>query len=633
VRAKRLLLPLLLLFVLVQPALAAPPAPPVDYHVSLARAGEHLVHVRIHLAGTSAERDVQLPVWNALYQIRDFAQNVRRVTAVNGAGQPLPVQKIDKTTWRIRGAESGAEVEYDILADQPGPYGAQLTTEHAFFNLAQILMYPVDARDSPMTVTFTDFPSNWRIATALPSLRPGFTGNRAVFTARTYDRLVDGPVEIGAFKDVFFDQDGATYHVVVDADPADYDMDTLKQTVRKIVAAGVSWMGDRPFTEYLFLYHFPHGPGGGGMEHAYSTAIDVSADRLRDDFLFLEQVTAHEFFHLWNVKRIRPRALDPIDYTRENYTTSLWFCEGVTSTVANLLLLRAGLLDERRYLELLNQEIRTLELRPAHLRQSVEESSLDTWFDKYPQYRLPERSISYYNKGEILGVLLDLEVRERTGGQKSLRDVLQWMNTHYANEGRPFEEATGVRQAVEAVTGSDFSAFFRDYVSGVEEPPYNQLLATVGLKLVRTRITVPHPGFTSVKNFDAPPVVVAVENLSEADRLGLVAGDTLLAIDGKPVSSEVEDVLSAMRVGDTLRLRVTGRKGSREIKLRLGGHEEERFSIVDVDGVTPGQRARRAAWLESPASGPRRAGDGSSSAGNAGQIPSQPATGAGNTPH
>ncbi len=628
--AKRLLLPLLLL-VLARPALASLPAAPVDYYVSLSKAGEHLAHVRIHLAGTSGERDVQLPAWNALYQIRDFAQNVRRVTATNGAGQSLPVHKIDKTTWRIGGAESGAEVEYDILADQPGPYGAQLTPEHAFFNLAQILMYPVDARDSPMTVTFTDFPASWKIATALPSLRPGVTSSHAVFTARSYDRLVDGPVEIGTFKDVFFDQDGATYHVVVDANPADYDMETLKQTVHKIVAAGVSWMGDRPFTEYLFLYHFPHGPGGGGMEHAYSAAIDVSADRLKDDFLFLEQVTAHEFFHLWNVKRIRPRALDPIDYTRENYTTSLWFCEGVTSAVANTLLLRAGLLDERRYLDLLNQEIRTLELRPAHLRQSVEESSLDTWFDKYPQYRLPERSISYYNKGEILGVLLDLAVRERTGGQKSLRDVFQWMNTHYANEGRAFEESSGVRQAAEAVTGADFSAFFRDYVSGVEEPPYNQLLASVGLKLVRTRITVPHPGFTSVKNFDAPPVVVSVENLSEADRQGLVAGDTILAIDGKAASSEVEGVLSTLRVGDTLRLRVTGRKGSRELKLRLGGHEEEQFAIVDAEVVTPAQRARRAAWLESPATGPRRAA-GSSSAG-AGDQSSQPATSVGSTPH
>jgi predicted metalloprotease with PDZ domain len=626
VTAKRFLLPLVLL-VLARPAAAAPP---VDYYVSLARSGEHVVHVRIHLAGTSAERDVQLPAWNALYQIRDFAQNVRRVTAKNPAGDTLPVRKIDKTTWRIRGAESGAEVEYDILADQAGPYGAQLTTEHAFFNLAEILMYPVDARDSPMTVTFTDFPSHWKIATALPSLRPGVTSSRAVFTARTYDRLVDGPVEIGNFKDVFFDEGGATYHVVVDADPADYDMQVIAQTVRKIVAAEVEWMGDRPFTEYLFLYHFPHGPGGGGMEHAYSTAIDVSADRLKDDFLLFEQVTAHEFFHLWNVKRLRPRSLDPIDYTRENYSQALWFCEGVTNGVSNTILLRAGLLEPHRYLELLTQQIRTLELRPAHLTQSVEEASLDTWLEKYPQYRLPERSISYYNKGEILSVLLDLAIRERSGGQKSLRDVFQWMNVHYANEGRAFEDSAGVRQAVEAVTASDFSAFFRDHISGVKEPPYDELLATVGLKLARGRVTVPDPGFLSVKNFDSPPVVVSVDNMSEAGRLGLSAGDTILSINGKPASSTVEEILSTMRVGETLRMRVTGRKGSRELKLRLAGHEEEQFALLDADVVSPAQRARRAAWLEE-STGPRRAT--APLPGGGGASPAQPATTLGTTPH
>jgi predicted metalloprotease with PDZ domain len=260
----------------------------------------------------------------------------------------------------------------------------------------------------------------------------------------------------------------------------------------------------------------------------------------------------------------------------------------------------------------------------------VEEASLDTWLEKYPQYRLPERSVSYYNKGEILGVLLDLAIRERTGGQKSLRDVFQWMNTHYANEGRAYPDSEGVRQAVEAVTASDFSAFFRNYVSGVKEPPYNELLATVGLKLARGRVTVPDPGFLSVKNFDAPPVVVSVENMSEAGRLGLTAGDTILSINGKPASSTVEEVLSTMRVGDTLRLRVTGRKGSREIKLRLAGHEEEQFALLDLDGVTPAQRARRAAWLEET-SGPRRAI--APLPGSGDPNPAQPATTLGTTPH
>ncbi|MCI0356815.1 MAG: PDZ domain-containing protein, partial [Acidobacteria bacterium] len=396
-----------------------------------------------------------------------------------------------------------------------------------------------------------------------------------------------------------FEEGGARYRVVVDANRADYDLATIAGKVRKIVATGVWWMNDRPFTEYLFLYHFPHGPGGGGMEHAYSTAIDVSADFLKERPLNFASLTAHEFFHLWNVKRIRPKSLEPVDYTRENPTTILWFAEGVTSSVADLILLRARLMTEKQYLEELTNEIRTLELRPAHLVQSVEEASLDVWLEKYSQYRTRERSISYYNKGRILGVLMDLEVRERTQGRKSLRDVLQWMNVNYANQAKHYPDSEGVRAALEAVTSTDFHAFFRDYVSGVAEPEYNETLRTVGLKLERRKVTVLHPGFTSVRNLDTPPVVVAVDQGSEAERSGLAAGDTILTINGKPSAGEVEDHLRGMVAGDTVRLRVTGRKGSREIKIRLAGRDEESFTIVDLPQVTPQQRARRNAWLHS----------------------------------
>ncbi len=576
-------------------AFPAAASPTVDYTVSLAQSRQHILKVRVHLPGTSAQRDLRLPVWNALYQVRDFAQYVLRVSAKDATGKPLPVRKLDTSTWRISNAESGAAVEYELLADLPGPYGAHVNGTHAFLNLALVLMYPVDARDAPMTVTFTDLPRDWKIATALPGIKG------SVFTARNYDRLVDGPVEIGSFEETSFEEGGAKYRVVVDANRADYDLATIAGNVRKIVATGVWWMNDRPFTEYLFLYHFPHGPGGGGMEHAYSTAIDVSADFIKERPLNFASLTAHEFFHLWNVKRLRPQSLDPVDYTRENPTPSLWFAEGVTSTVADLILLRARLMTEKEYLEELTNEIRTLELRPAHLVQSVEEASLDAWLEKYPQYRTRERSISYYNKGRILGALIDLEVRERTQGRKSLRDVFHWMNLSYANQARNYPDSEGVRAALEAVTGTDFRAFFQDYVAGVTEPAYNQLFGTVGLRLERRKVTVRHAGFTSVRNFDTPPVVVAVDAGSEAERAGLAAGDTILTINGKPAAGEVEDHLRGLAPGDTVRLRVTGRKGSREIKIGVTGRDEESFAIVDLPHVTPQQRARRNAWLNSEA--------------------------------
>ncbi len=233
-------------------SLIALAAPPVDYYVTLENAKLHVVHVRIHLSGTSAERDVQLPAWNALYQIRDFAQNVRSVRARDAANVELPVRKLDKTTWRISHAESGAEVEYDIYLDQPGPFGAQYNSDHAFLNLAQVLMYPLDARDSQMTVTFIGLPEHWQVATALESLRPGVPSARGIFVARNYDRLVDAPIELGTFHETSFDVNGATIRIAVDADPADYDLKSLADMVRKVVTAEMEWMDDKPFGQYLF---------------------------------------------------------------------------------------------------------------------------------------------------------------------------------------------------------------------------------------------------------------------------------------------------------------------------------------------------------------------------------------------
>src|SRR3954462_14029885 len=212
-------------------------APPVDYYVTLVNSQQHLVHVRIHLSGTSGERDVQLPAWNALYQIRDFAQNVRSLHAHDAGNAELPVRKLDKTTWRISHAESGAEVEYDIYLDQPGPFGAQYNSEHAFLNLAQVLMYPLDARDAQMTVTFIGLPEHWQVATALESLRPGVSSARGIFVARNYDRMVDAPIELGTFHESSFEANGATFRVAVDADPADYDLKSLAGMVHKVVAA------------------------------------------------------------------------------------------------------------------------------------------------------------------------------------------------------------------------------------------------------------------------------------------------------------------------------------------------------------------------------------------------------------
>lgn len=581
-----------------------PPAPVVTYVVSLAKHSQHLVHVRMEVRAGNAQLQVQLPVWNALYQVRDFSQYLGAVKASDGQGRAISVRKIEKSTWQIAPAEQ-VNIEYDILANVAGPYGAQLNDEHAFFNLAEILMYAPEQRNAAVSIMFTDIPALWQIATALHQPELASPG---AFTAKNYDDLVDSPVEIGRFRETSFHVNGAEYRIAIHADAADYNLNDIQSMVEKIVSAEVVWMHDQPFQRYLFIYHFPHVRSDGGMEHAYSTAIDENVERMKEDPLSLAGVTAHEFFHLWNVKRIRPQSLEPVDYMRENYTTALWFSEGVTSTVDGYMLLRAGLSNEKIYLRHLAEQIHTLEARPAHAWQSAEESSLDAWLEKYTYYKLPSRSISYYDKGEVVGVLLDLKVREASHGTASLRDVLQWMNEHYAKQGKFFPDSAGVQQAAEAVSGAKLDKFFHDYVSGTREIPYNDFFSTLGLTLTKRKVSVMDPGFTAVQSFRSAPVVGEVEPGSGAYEAGLQAGDVVVAINGKPPSVTFESQLDAIEAGALLHLKVVGAQGERDLAWKTGLRDEEYFSIEELPDATAEEIARRAAWLKAedePATKPR----------------------------
>jgi predicted metalloprotease with PDZ domain len=578
----------------------APSYAATNYTIFLANPDQHLVEVQIILPEGPALRELQLPVWNALYQTRDFAQYVNWVRARDRAGHTLAVGKLDKSRWQIVDAQGGAVVEYQIFVDSSGPFGAQFNAHHAFFNLAQILMYPVDARNGPMIVRFNRIPEGWHVATPLA---PQPEGN---FSAENYDWLVDSPVEIGMFQESDFDEGGGHYRVVVDAESGDYDMARIADMLHKIVAAATSWMDDRPFDSYMFLYHFPRRPAGGGMEHAYSTAISVNAETLARAPDVLASLTAHEFFHLWNVKRIRPKSLEPVDYSRENYTRALWFSEGCTSTAGDIIELRGGLLDERHFEQEVASAIGELERRPAHLTQSAEESSMDAWLEGDAYYRRPDRSISYYNKGELLGIALDLAVREASRGQASLREVFQWMNRNYAKKGRWFSDSEGVREAAEAVSHADLQWFFAKYVSATEEIPWNDLFRGVGLRLVEGRSATADAGFVASRNFDGPMAVTAVTKGSDAERAGLQVGDTILEINGRTVEQESSQGMARLNPGDTIAVKIRPRRGGdRELKWKVGSRDEISYEITDVENVTEEQRARRAAWLKGEAELPQ----------------------------
>ena len=585
----------------------------IQYSVELKDAARHLLHVRVQLPPGTSQREVALPVWNATYMVRDFAQYVNHVHAESAAnGRALPLRQLTGSSWRVWGAERGALVEYDTALDIAGPFGAQYNDHHAFLNLALVLMYSPEARTTPVALEITGIPACWQVATPMPSAEadlPGCNGPAGTtrtrrFSAASYDRMVDSPVEIGSFRQTTFEDGGAGYTVVVDADPADYDLEAIAGVLHRIVATETAWMNDRPFTHYMFIYHFPRGPAGGGMEHAYGTAIDATASRVKDPN-GIGDMSAHEFFHLWNVKRIRPQSLEPVDYTREQYSRALWFSEGVTSTVGNYTLLRTGIWDEKRFLGGLARAIGELNAAPAHRTMSPEESSLTTWFDKYPNYHDAERSVSYYTQGDVLGVLLDLAMLDATNGQKGLRELLQYLNQQYARQGRFFDDSAGVRDAAEVLTGRSFKEFFEKYVAGTEQIPYDNYFKTVGLRLERKVVKGVDRGFAFGRGPGQPAgLVSAVTSGSAAEKAGLRVGDVVTLVNGAAVTPTTMRDVQGMEPGDTLRLKITRSGREQELSFALGSRDEEQSELVDTDPVTPEQRTRRAIWLgQQPAAG------------------------------
>ena len=476
--------PQLLLVVVLGIVVARPAAAEIKYQISFEHPEAHSFRVTATVSVKGKDVVVAMPAWNALYQIRDFAYRVRSLVVLepNGAGRRVP-EELDKQTWllcrcsRMKNPPRAITFRYWVAWNSPGPFDSQLNEHLAFVNLAEVLMYVPGRRWEPLEVQFENVPADWNL---IAELRSGPDADS--FVARSYDALVDAPVEAGKFEEFDFDKEGAHFRVAVD--PASYNTSNLEKWLQRITGYELHLMGGPPFHEYTFLYRIGPFPevGGGGMEHANSCAISVQNSEE------LKNVSAHEFFHAWNVKRIRPQAFEPIDYAREQYTRVLWFAEGVTSTYAAYTLVRTGLWSKTQFYGDLAKQITDLASRPARKWQSVEDSSLDAWLEKYPGYTAPDRSISYYTKGQILGVMLDLAIRDATNNRKSLDDVMRLMDDEYARKGKFYDGDAAIRAAAENVAGTSFGDFFRRYVGGVDEIPYDKFLASAGLQLQQQEV-------------------------------------------------------------------------------------------------------------------------------------------------
>ncbi|MGA2481777.1 MAG: PDZ domain-containing protein [Candidatus Acidiferrales bacterium] len=563
---------------------AAPLGATIRYSVSLAQPEKHVFHVEMEIPAVQNEVVVRMPAWNTLYQIRDFSHHVMQVRAADSSGKSLAVVKLDKQTWRIEG-QGTVLIRYDTFWDESGPFASQLNREHAFFNPAMLLFYIQDRREEDVALTVSNTPPGWRIATALATGGESKAAGAWRFTASNYDALVDAPVEVSRFDDFTLPGIQPPIRVVVHGDG--WDRGELTQILSRICSYEIGLMGGAPFQQYLFLLHIGGATGGagGGMEHMNSTAIFIPSGET------VAGVSAHEFFHLWNVKRIRPRSLDPVDYAREQWTRSLWFAEGVTNTYEDYALVRTGLWSKQDFFSDLGERITELEKRPANRWKSVEEASLDAWLEKHSLYNGPDFSVSYYTKGEVLGFLLDIRIRDATENRASLDDVLRALFSDFAQKNRSYGDSEDIRLVTERVAGCSFEDFFRRYVAGAEPLPFQDLLARAGLELQTTERNHSALGFRMGAGSRKMPVVAAVDPGGPAEGAGLREGDQVLAWNGGAPPRRLDRWLLKRQPGEALRLRIRREVEEMELTFPLGEQTEILRKVVELPSPSPRQKA------------------------------------------
>jgi len=606
-------------FLLVLPLLTAAQTQPVDiaFTVAISRPHTHLFDVDVSIkrsANGPQEELLVMPVWTpGSYMIREFERNVQDFAAADTAGQPLKWEKTNKNTWRV--LTNGARdwhATYRVYANELSVRTSELNSDHAFWNNANLLMYLEGFLKSPSTVRVLA-PDVWKIATGLPAV----PGQKNTFRAENFDVLYDSPFEASNFKTIVFNVKGVPHRIVIDG-TGNYDSERMRRDVQKIVETQIELMGGEvPYRDYTFILHL-RANAGGGLEHLNSTALGYprfgfrirSGDRATSaapnttdtperDYRGFLALVSHEFFHVWNVKRIRPDVLGPFDYTQENYTKVLWVAEGITDYYTDLVLRRAGLVSESDFLSATARSMQNLQNTPGRLVQSAEESSFDAWVKYYRQDENSVNSqISYYDKGGLLGLLLDLEIRKRTGGAKSLDDVMRYLYAEFFKKNRNYD-AGDFQKAAELMAGSSLEEFFSKYVRGKEELDYNAALEAAGLRLETSAAADAKVYFgADVVQEDDRLIVRRVYAGSPAYEHGLNAGDQIVAMDNMRVTKDFFNArMAEKKPGDVVNLTIFRFDDLSLLLIRLGDKREMSYRIVPVKAATAVQKQIYAGWL------------------------------------
>jgi predicted metalloprotease with PDZ domain len=574
----------------------------VRYTVSMPKPHSHLFEVRAEFPPVSGELIVCLPVWTpGSYLVREYSRHVQQFEVEGPDGSPLPFERLDKRSFRVQAGGVGAVCSYKVYANELTVRTSHLDGTHGYFNPATLCYYSEALRQQEHRVK-VEAPVGWRVTTPLDE-------KGGEYVAHDYDELVDSPFEIGPHTPILFTAAKVPHEIVLWGEPQ-LDEKKLVLDLTRLIETEAALFGGLPVKRYVFFVYGTD-KGRGGLEHKASTALifprnGFNGHRGWEDFLTL---AAHEYFHLWNVKRIKPRRFVPFDYAQENYTQLLWFFEGGTSYYDNLITRRAGCMGAGRYLTRLGETLTALQSTPGRQVMPLGDASMVCWTKHYrPDENTVNTAISYYLKGEVVCTLLDLTIRRATNDTKSLDDVLRLLFARYGDESGVPE--SGIEAAASEVAGVDLAPFFAHALRSTAELDYS-VFEHVGLEAkLRQREAPTDKGGTPPRSKlekgggwlgivpRGGPSIVSVLDGSPAQEAGLYADDEILALDGLKCDApglvaRCED----KRPGDVVRVTVFRRERLTDLFVTLAARPSDTVWVAKLEKATEAQKASYAAWL------------------------------------
>lgn len=556
----------------------------INYKLKMERPQNHYFQVEMTVNDVKKEEViVKLPVWApGSYLVREFSKNLDLVTAVDEKGKALEVTKMSKNAWKVM-KPKGANftVKYEVYAFELTVRTSFLDLTHGFVSGSGVFMYVDDLKGKPGSLEIFPYREFSKITTALPKASEGVTGDGSTkFKYADYDQLVDCPIEIGNQVEFDFVAAGVKHRVGIYGS-GNFVVADLKKDMARIVEAATNVFGQNPNKEYTFIIHNVLS-GQGGLEHTNSTTLSVNRFTYSgNEYLNFLSLVAHEYFHLWNVKRIRPVELGPFDYDNENYTSLLWVMEGFTSYYDELLLLRAGYYTKDEYLRKLFSSLNYVEGSPGARVQPVAHASFDAWIKSYrPNENSRNTTISYYSKGAVIAAILDAKIITRFKGQKCLDDFMQHIYTAYfVEKGRGFSEDE-FKKELEDFLKENLDDFYSKYINGTEIPDYKTIFGEVGLTVEYIGSSEPSVGI-SLSESNGKVIVNGIRRGSSAEDGGLSVNDEIIGCNGfRADRASLENLFASVDIGNELELLIARDQELFSITIGVSAYEQAKFSYA-----------------------------------------------------